>query len=46
MNDVVHKIFYSWQDDRPNAVCRGFIERALQGAVSNIAARFGVDEAE
>ena len=34
MNTVV----YSWQSDRPGAVCRNFIERALQSAIDRLRA--------
>ena len=30
-------VFYSWQSDLPNAANRGFIEQALENAVSGIA---------
>src|SRR5437867_1742499 len=30
-------VFYSWQSDLPNATNRGFIEQALENAVSGIA---------
>ena len=36
-------IFYSWQSDRPNNVCRSLIEHALETALSSIAQEFDVD---
>jgi hypothetical protein len=38
-------IFYSWQSDRPNNVCRGFIRHALDTAVSRINVSLSVEDA-
>jgi hypothetical protein len=29
-------VFYSWQSDRPNNLCRGFIKRALDSAIKEL----------
>jgi hypothetical protein len=34
----MNTVFYSWQSDRPGAVCRNFIERALQSAIDRLRA--------
>jgi hypothetical protein len=33
---VTKKVFYSWQSDLPNALNRGFIEKALTAAIGNL----------
>lgn len=38
-----NSIFYSWQSDRPNTVCRGFVKRALEAAIQQLNAE--LDEA-
>jgi hypothetical protein len=38
-------VFFSWQSDRPPAVCRNFIERALDNAVNPLKADIQVEEA-
>jgi len=39
----MNTVFYSWQSDRPGAVCRNFIERALQSAIDRLRANYEVD---
>jgi len=34
----MNTVFYSWQSDRQGAVCRNFIERALQSAIERLRA--------
>jgi hypothetical protein len=41
-----HKIFYSWQDDKPGKLCRNFIEGALEKAIQEIAKELIVESAE
>ena len=36
---MTHKIFYSWQSDRPNRTTRGFIEDALKKAIRNLGSK-------
>ncbi|MCX7586129.1 hypothetical protein [Phenylobacterium sp. 58.2.17] len=36
------KVFYSWQSDRENRLCRGFIAKALDDAVKRLATRRGL----
>jgi len=36
-------VFYSWQSDRPSKVCRDFISRALDDAVTRLAVRRGFE---
>jgi hypothetical protein len=38
-------VFFSWQSDRPPAVCRNFIERVLDNAVNRLKADIQVEEA-
>jgi len=40
------KIFYSWQSDRPQTVCRNFIREAIEEALLRIYAEMGLDEAQ
>jgi hypothetical protein len=39
----MNTVFYSWQSDRPGAVCRNFIERALQSAIDRLRADVEID---
>jgi hypothetical protein len=39
------RIFFSWQSDSPNATNRGYIERALEIAIKELAAELTVDAA-
>jgi hypothetical protein len=43
---VNHKIFYSWQSDRPGKLCRSFIESALDKAIVEIAKELTLESAE
>jgi hypothetical protein len=36
-------VFYAWQSDRPSAVCRNFIQTALEAAAEGVGARHGVE---
>ena len=36
---MTHKIFYSWQSDRPNRTTRAFIEDALKKAIRNLGSK-------
>lgn len=38
---MARTIFYAWQADRPNALCRGFIEKCLKKAIQNVNAALG-----
>ena len=40
------KIFYAWQSDRPNNLCRGLIRRALEDAVKELEAATDIQDAE
>ena len=37
-------IFFSWQSDRPNNVCRSFVHRALEDAIQRLKADVEVEE--
>jgi hypothetical protein len=40
------KVFYSWQSDRPQAVCRTFIKEAVEEALERIHADLKLDESD
>ncbi len=40
------KIFYSWQADRPQSLCRAFIKEAIEEALKKIQAELHLDESE
>lgn len=39
-------VFFSWQSDRPNAICRSLIERCLESAIKALNAAASVELAE
>lgn len=41
----MNTIFFSWQADRPSAVCRNFIERCIQSAVDRLTLDIEIEEA-
>lgn len=41
----MNTIFFSWQADRPNGVCRNFIERCLQSAIDRLNVDIDIKEA-
>jgi hypothetical protein len=43
---VTTKVFYSWQADRPQALCRTFIKEAIEEALQIISAELQLDESE
>lgn len=43
---MTETIFYSWQSDRPNKLCRAFIEKALEQAIKELHAELKVVEPE
>ena len=46
MNQVPHKIFYSWQNDQPKSVCRNFIEQSLNKAIAQVIRDASVEPAK
>ena len=36
-------VFYSWQSDAPNNVCRGLIQRALEDALADLSEHYDLD---
>lgn len=40
------KVFYAWQSDRPNNVCRGLIRKALDKAAIRLNAALSIEEAD
>jgi len=40
------KIFYSWQSDRPQSVCRTFIKEAIEAALARVHADSQLDESD
>lgn len=40
---MARTIFYAWQADRPNGLCRGFIEKCLKKAIQSANAALGTD---
>ena len=43
---MAFKIFYAWQSDRPNNLCRGLIRRALEDAAKELEADPDIQDAE
>jgi hypothetical protein len=43
---MAFKVFYAWQDDRPNNLCRGFIRRALDQAKDKLNEELEIQNAE
>jgi hypothetical protein len=43
---MVFKVFYAWQSDRSNKLCRGLIRRALDAAASKLNSEIEVTDAE
>lgn len=42
---MAFKVFYAWQSDRPNNLCRGLIRRALDQAKSQLNNEMEVEDA-
>ncbi len=42
---MTFKVFYAWQSDRPNNLCRGLIKKALEKAVSDLNSDPVIDDA-
>jgi hypothetical protein len=40
---MTHKLFYAWQSERPNSVCRSFIKDVLE-SISAALNQAGIDE--
>lgn len=43
---MVFKVFYAWQSDRPNSLCRGLIRGALDQAMKTLNAELDIEEAD
>lgn len=42
---MAFKVFYAWQSDRPNNLCRGLIRRALDDAATKLNAALEIEDA-
>lgn len=42
---MAFKVFYAWQSDRPNNLCRGLIRRALDNAAKKLNAALEIEDA-